>query len=84
MKNEPVILDKDFNNKSISLPVLPESNFGRLQIYSYSDECLVISIIRDKEIDCIVNPDKKAFVGEYIQVGLNKKNSKALREFLRD
>ena len=63
--------------KTLSLPVLPKSIFGRLQITKHVDGCLVFTVIFDKQQD-------DEIVGQVVQVGLNKKDSLKLEEFIND
>lgn len=70
-------------SKIISLPILPDQEyFGRLQLIKYNDGCIVVTIIRDKEVPSLLVKGAKDIEGISLQAGLDKINSKKLKDFL--
>lgn len=67
----------------LSLPVLPESVFGRLQITAFPDGCIEVIILEDEMVDCLVHLGKKAVQAKSTRVGLTKQDSNRLRQFLK-
>lgn len=71
--------------KTLSLPVLPESEFGRLWCTVYPDGCIVFQIGGTEEVDSLLNKGGKDLTHTMLaEVGLTESDSKKLLAFLME